>query len=334
MLIEMRGRCRMAAGAVVVLTSGCDSDPLRPEAVPPPPPDVRAYVSGSALDNLDENGHFRLTPADVEGPHAMITAEQAQEIALGVIRTWYANPNVLTFPGSESLVESAERGHGASIDWQAVRPSPRSPYFAESQLEPLPLTLSNPAIRHFGPLYAVPLYVGATPVVVVGVAAYATNIMVDEKGFIRRADNLDGGGEIDVLGIPLSLKRVTVPPSPEHAVEFAALSTGEKVVEVPVLGVPGNRVTRLAARWRVRLEEAVEFERRVDGEIVVTDEIYVGIFRSIADARLGGTSSISPPRLRMYVAAATQPTAEEIRSTAIPIRAGYAVDLHEVTAKR
>jgi hypothetical protein len=134
--------------------------------------------------------------------------------------------------------------------------------------------------------------------------------------------------------VPLTLRGTTAPPSPEIAVEFAFLSTGAKIVDVPVLGVPGNHVTPVAARWQLRLERPVEFERLVNGETVITDEIFVGVFASIADARTGG--SLSPvPRLRLFVAAAVQPDNERIDTNQTArIREGYAVDLHEVTVRR
>lgn len=169
--------------------------------------------------------------------------------------------------------------------------------------------------------------------VVVGVAAYATNIVLDEHGFVRWTENLDGGGEFRVTGVPLSLGGITVPPAPELAVRFAFTETGSKISEVPVLGVPGNRVVRTLARWRLRLAERVEFERVVDGRFIVTQDVYVGLFQSIADARVDDGATSSAPRLRMYVAAETQPTGEDVGSVPVPLRPWYAVDLHEARVR-
>lgn len=322
---------RLVVVGLVLASSGCGDGPTEPELGPAAPPDVRAYVTGAARENLDANGHFRLPSATVESPYAVISAEQAEAVALGVIRTWYANPDAQTLPGGASVVEAAERAHGAPIDWTAVEAGDRAPYFAESHLEPLPDSLGNPSIRHHGPHFLVPLYVGARPVVVVGVAAYATNIFLDERGFVRRADNLDGGGEFRVTGVPLSLDGITVPPAPEVAVEFASTETGVKVSDVPVLGVPGNRVVRTLARWRLRLAEPVEFERLIDGAPVVTEDVYVGVFSSFADHRAG--TEPAGPALRLLVAAETQPVVQEVGSVPVPLRPGYAVDLHEVRVR-
>lgn len=319
--------------ASVLVVSGCDVSPTEPEAAPVPAPNVRAYVTGAALENLDANGHFQLPAPAVESPYPIISAEAAESIALGVIRTWYANPDVLTLPGTTSPADHAESSHGAPIDWNAVRSGRRIAYFAESHLEPLPDSLGNPAIRHFGPHFLVPLYVGATPVAVVGVAAYATNVILDERGFVRRSDNLDGGGEFTVSGVPLSLNGITIPPAPEVAVEFVFMKTGVRISDVPVLGAPGNRIVRTAARWRLRLVEPVAFERLLDGHEVVTRDVYVGLFQSIADARAGGESGSSTARLRIYIAADTQPAVEELGAVQMPLRPGYAVDLHEVRVR-
>lgn len=332
-LIGARTVRRLIGGGLVLASAGCGDGPTGPEAAPAPPPDVRAYVTGAARENLDANGHFRLLPATVEGPYPIISAQDAEAIALGVIRTWYANPEATTLPGTTSLVEVAEREHGARIDWQAVRGGDHGGYFAESHLVPVPDSLGNPSIRHYGPQFLVPLYVEATPVVVVGVAAYATNIALDEYGFVGWTDNLDGGGEFTVTGIPLILDGTTVPPAPEVAVEFAFTETGVKISDVPVLGVPGNRVVRTLARWRLRLAEPVEFERVVDGRFVVTQDVYVGLFQSIADTRMDDGATSSAPHLRMYVAAETQPTEEEVGSVPVPLRPGYAVDLHEARVR-
>jgi hypothetical protein len=178
MIAMARSAWRTVWTGLLVL-SACDRGTLEPELNPAPPPDVRAYVAGAALENLDASGRFRLTPPSVEGPYPTLSAEQSEAIALGVIRTWYANPDVVVLPGTVGHAEAAERVHGASIRWEAVKTGPRRPYFAESHLEPLPASFGNAAIRHFGPHFLIPLYVGATPVVTVAVSAYSTNVHFD-----------------------------------------------------------------------------------------------------------------------------------------------------------
>lgn len=326
--VMIRGGGLLILGALCL--GACGSEILTPEPTVPPPPDARPYVEGQALTSLDEAGHFRLPPPRVDGPYATIPPEWAGEIALGVIRSWYANPNVVTIAGATSLAGAAEQQHGSKIDWDRVRAGPRTPFFAESSLEPVPESFGNPTIRHFGPQFLVPLYVDAKPVVVVGVSAYATNIDLDAQGFVHRLDNLDGGGEFRVSGIPSSLGDVAVPPAPELAVAFAAQETGLKITEIPVLGVPGNRVVRTQARWRLRLSAPVALERLADGRVVETDEVYVGLFPSIADARLDPPWISEGVALRMFVASSDQPATLVLPDGELPIRAGYAVDLHEV----
>lgn len=310
--------------------SGCDESPTELEEWPEPPPDVTPYVTGAALEGLDEHGHFKLTGPPAETTYPIIGSAQAREIAMGVIRTWYANPDVITLGNLESLAESAEMQHGGPIDWSVLRPAAREPYFAESHLEPLPPEAGLPTIRHYGPRFLVPLDEGSEPVVTVSVSAYATNTSIDDQGFVRRAGD-PTGGEFRVSGISTWLAGASLPPSPETAVEFAATRTGAKVVEVPRLGRPGNFVSSVASRWRLLLDRDVAFERVVDGQTVITREIYVGAWPSITDARLGLENPGAA--LRLLVAADEQPEIQELPPVKGVIRSGYAVDLHEVEVR-
>jgi hypothetical protein len=318
--------------AIGLIGPGCSDITAPADAVgPAPPPNVRAYVAGAALNNLNEDGHFRLSAPVIPGPYAAITAAEAEAIANAVIRTWYANPGVVTIPGGSSLAESAEKQHGGRIDWSAVKPTPRDPYFAESHLDPVPHDLGNPTVRWFGPWYLVPMYEGSTPVATVTVAAYATNLEIDSRGFVHRAAP-DGGSEFRVLGIPLAGGGLSMPFTPEAAVEFAFNVTGIKTIEVPVLGVLGNRIASAYARWQIVLERPVTLERLLDHERVVTDTVYVGMFPSSLDGRRGLATDWDPPRARLFVAAESQPATEDILGTQVQLRPGYVVDLHEVRA--
>lgn len=71
-MIGARTVRRLIGSGLVLASSGCGDGPTGPEAAPPP--DVRAYVTGAARENLDANGHFRLPPAMVEGPYPIISA--------------------------------------------------------------------------------------------------------------------------------------------------------------------------------------------------------------------------------------------------------------------
>lgn len=325
---------RIGAGIplAILVAAGCADSPVEPTLGALPPPDARPYVAGAALASLDTNGHFRIPAPSVEGGHPMITAAEAKAIAEALIRAAFANPNVYTPPSFRSLTESVEEEHGAPVDWPSVRAGPREPYFAESHLEPLSDTLGSWLIRHYGPHFLVPMYEDATPVAVVGVAAYATNLFVNDRGRLETTTPLGGGGEFRVSGIPLALGGLTSPPSPEAAVKFAFERTGARTVDVPVLGTPGNRIVRTAARWRLRLERPVELEL-VDGRTVTSDEVYVAGIRLAAIGR-GSWDGPRPARLRLLVAAAEQPDVQTDGPARFTIRDGYAVDLHEVRTDR
>lgn len=322
---------RLLPFCCLVAFASCEDDPLWPVEVAVFYPDVRAYVTGVAGENLDDLGHFRIPEPSVEGPHPIITEKVASELALGVIRTWYANPSVRTLPGSVSLVQSAEDVHGGPIEWDALTAGPRRPYFAQSHLLPLSPGFGESAIRHFGPRFLVPLYEGSRPVVVVSVAAYATDAFIDHRGYVRN-DSQDGGGEFHVSGIPADLNGITLPPSPEVVTVFAARQTGALVAEMPILGRPGNFVSSTGARWLVTLDRAVTFERLMDGELVSSREVYVGVWPSITDAQLGFLESDA--RLRLFVAASEQPATQMVGDNNAPLRPGYAVNLHAVRVRR
>lgn len=67
-MIGVDGIRPFVIAASVLALSGCDVSPTEPEAAPAPSPNVRAYVTGAALENLDANGHFRLPAPVVETP--------------------------------------------------------------------------------------------------------------------------------------------------------------------------------------------------------------------------------------------------------------------------
>jgi hypothetical protein len=287
-------------------------------------------VAGEALQALDTEGHFVLPSPSVDGPYAILSRAEAARIAEGVLRTWITNPDVITPSGLGNLKEGIEEGHGGPIAWEEVRASSRDPYFAESHLDPLPASLGAPTVRHFGPQYLAPFYVGPEPVLVVAVSAYATNVFLNADGFVERTDPLDGGGEFWTSGIPITLEGVSTPPSPEVAVEFAYQQTGVRVVEVPVLGALGHRIAPPAARWRVRLAKPVRVKRLMDGQEVTTDVLFVGTTQGTADARMvpGGVSEGFG--LRLLVAAAEQPETQPLGDADLPVQEGYALELHEV----
>jgi len=305
---------------------GCADALLEPTFQPLAPPDARPFVEGAALSALDAEGHFSLPPGRSDGTRPIVGEEQAAVIAAGVLRTFFSNRD------ARGLGQAAERQHGGPIEWARAKPGPRLPYFAESHLEPLPDSFREPAARHFGPQYMVPIFVDETPVAVVVVAAHATNLFFDESGLLQQSNSSEGGGEFRISGIPWSLEGLTMPLSPEDAVRFAFGETGQPTVQVPVLGVPGNNISPAGARWEIELAAPVSFERVVDGASVTASRVFVGTWCSAADVILGG-----PPgcilRMRLFVAADQQPTQQDIGEGLVPLRPGFAVDVHEVRVR-
>jgi len=320
-----KGRCGVALGVVTALA--CGDTPTAPTVRPPEPPNVSSFVLGAALSNLDSSGHFRLETPDIETPYALIGTTEAEAISLGVIATWFANPEVQVIPGTIGGVEAIEEQHGGPIRWGALEVARRGSYFAESHIGPVPSAAGPSAIRTYGPQFVMPLFDNGKPVVAVSVSAYATNVFVNSAGFVETKDPaLEGGGEFQVTGIPLSLSDVGMPVSPELATQFAFEQTGARVIEVPRLGLPGHRVLNAAARWRIVLEHAVDLERLADGAPVRTDVVYVGVLPIGMDRMLDPAWTAPPFGLRLFVAAEVQPDFVEVANQTVPVRAGYDLD--------
>lgn len=328
-MLKMVTTRRWLPVAVTSAVCGC-SDPVAPVFSPDPPPDVTPYVGGNALAALDADGHFRLDRQLPPTPHPSIDASAARDIAQGVIRSWYTNPNATTLPGLGGLVESAEGQRGAPIDWPSIRPAERLPFLAESHLLPLPDSAGNPAIRTYGPHYLVPFEQRGEWVLVVSVSAHSTNVFLSDDGFIRRRDNLDGGGEFGVTGISILFNGLQIPPAPERAVQFAFQRTGVPVIEVPRLGTPGNYWEANGARWQLQLERPVQFERLADGAPVTTSVIYVAAFSFGFDRLLSENWTPGPVGLRLMVPAPDQPATQRVGEVEASIRPGYHVKLFEV----
>jgi hypothetical protein len=321
---------------LIVLCAVSCSDVVGPSD-PFPLPDVRAYVVGNALANLDANGHFRLPVATAPGDQPIIDLDTAAELTLGFIRTWVTNPNVITI-GDVSAKERAERLHGMPIEWDRVALATRIGYYAESHLPVLPDSVPGYVRRHFGPHYFVPIWVDGRHVATVGIAAYATEIWVDSTGRVHKP-RFGSGEEFSLHGVPHD-QPSGLPASPEWAVRFASDETGARVREVPVLTQPGHNMHPVYGGWQLRLDREVDFIRLVDGIRVRTSSVVVRSHHSIIEDVSRGWY------LRLFVAADSQPEHDVVRyfvpgdtehvlhELEVDIRNEIPVNLHEVRAAK
>jgi len=329
----------LVAGGLASLS--CEN-PVGPDASFPEVPNVREYVVGAALENLDGQGHFQLPAPEWPGSAGLLLSDEAGQFALAYIRSYIADPGpVPPLPGAISQKQVIENWHGKPVDWERVSLGPRLAFFAESHLEPVSGSLPNALKNYLGPHFLVPLFVDGTQVAVVSIAAHATGLWLTSDGQVRKPSGGLNGNEFGTGGVPYSWP-YGFPICPEEAVRFAAEKTGAMVTEVPVLVTPGNKITPVWARWIIQLDRDVLFERAIDGAQVQASTVQI----SSDPISLESVSRHSFEALQFFIAAEEQPTEERRRLSGkigevmgqseflAPIRPGIPVKLHLVSPVR
>ncbi len=238
-------------------------------------PDVRVHVVGSALANLDAEGHFQLRTPAWPGEAPIITPEKAAGFSLGFLRTYILGGEEVEVPGWVSAKEAIEAQHGKPIRWEDVALGPREVFFSESHLEPVPDTLPIFLKNHLGPFYHVPLFVRSEQVATISIAAHATGLFLDANGRVHRPTDETAGGEFHWHGVPKAWS-IGDPPSPESVVESVATATGARVSEVPYLLTARREFSRSYSVWAIRLEREVPFRREKDGSVEMASTVYMG----------------------------------------------------------
>jgi hypothetical protein len=160
-----------------------------------------------------------------------------------IARAWVRN----FFPHIKSHLETQ---HGGSINQDALRDCTRV-YYAETPFQTVQDVSDGGATRRtFGPWWLVPLCVGDEPAVLLGVAAYATDIQVQNGDIVLPKT---AGGEFVWRGIPLGGQW---PLPPEAAANAMARLTASKVSTVPHLLLPYFREGGPgAARWEIGIAQ-------------------------------------------------------------------------------
>ena len=186
-----------------------------------------SIVTGTAAQNLDVSGHFRLQGPPSGGP-AQLNRSQAEALATLWPRqfgTW--------------IVRRLEREHGGNLDLRSLTVCGRT-FYAESPLEPMDVSVAaDPggavAQRVYGPWWLVTMCgSGAVPQLSLAVSAYATDLTI-EKGVIRGP--AIGGEWFSPEGIPVGQGEDFL-EAPERAALHVAVSTGRRVLHVPRLITP------------------------------------------------------------------------------------------------
>lgn len=252
----------LAAGcAAVALLAGCDQ-PDMPVAGPAAvPPRLSQYVTGHAAAGINAEGLFSLGQPAATGDHPVITPERAGELALAYVRSF-----------GPSLKSVWEEERGAPIDLATLRVGSRVLY-AGTPYGSFPAGYHPAFQRGFGPYYLVPLTSGAEPVLLISVAAYATQTTVDRRGFVQRP--VQRGNEFVSRGLPVDTARFRL-VSPEEAVAFVARSTGARIARTPELVRVGMPYAPASAVWKLTLDREVGVRVGQNRAPARVREVYVG----------------------------------------------------------
>jgi hypothetical protein len=216
---------------------------------------------GEAAASLGPDGTFAYAGPIHDRGEPMISPERAGELALGYVRAY-----------GQFFHRSWEKEAGRSIHLPSLRVHPRV-YFAEAPYGRFPEGPYHPGYRKgFGPSYVVTLMNGWSPVLLIGVSAYNTDVTLDERGLVHTPQN--GGNEFISLGVPTDTTRYT-PLTPEHAVARVAHRTGARVSSPPVLLQMSAFHHPALAVWRLSLDRPVP-ARTVEGAAhKVVRELYL-----------------------------------------------------------
>jgi hypothetical protein len=246
--------------------------------------DVRSYVTGAAASSLDGEGLFTIPAAISPSTIPIITAQTARELA---------SSYVLSFGADLKRYWDQERGR--PIDISQLQPDSRV-FFAATSYALFPEGYHPAFRRTLGPYYLVRMGTGTRPELLVAVAAYNTELGVNDRGKliippISGMEFVSGGIPVDT-----TRRRLASLLTPEEAVIRVSQITGARVSEVPELRQLGFPLGPMFPAWKLTLERSVRV-RAVSGSFTTeVATLYVG--------REQGRELLIP--------AAEQPSSEEV----------------------
>lgn len=275
-------------------------------------PDVTQWVTGEALQTLDPDGHFALSPVEIPADRPVIDARRASELAVAYIQTVVGNAELI------AQLQSERRGEPAYLD--TAQPSSRVEV-AVSPYETTPAEYGDATLRSRGSFYVVRFLAKEDPVVSVGVAAHATDVTIVDGNIRLPAQS---GNEFVIGGDPAG-GGFEIPISPEQATRIAAEATGAKIDQQPVLRRPEWLFSLFYSRWLLHLDRSVRFRNVRTGAVVEASSVYVG---PALDGTPIGMSSLLLPQ-------DTQPLTQNVSSDIhLRVRPGYPVWFDRVSVVR
>jgi len=233
---SMHGR---AAAVLLAFLIACDRDPA--PSSPTSTPLAASYVVGAAAAALQPDGQFVQDNPESPDGTPMISEKRAGQLALAYVRAF-----------GRSFHETWERERGGAIDLTTL--SPGRIYFAHSPYGAFPAGFHPAMRRTYGPYFLVPLQSNGTPVIMMAVSAYNTDVGIDKDGLIV-LPKLSGMGFLH-SGIPTT-SSLYAPLSPEDAVKHAFEVGHARISEPPRLMLLGHTKTPLLAAWQVTLDRDI-----------------------------------------------------------------------------
>ncbi|HEY7767323.1 hypothetical protein [Longimicrobium sp.] len=262
--------------ACSLLLGACDGPDI---SGPDDPVDVRPFVTGAAAEALTADGLFALAPPAPPSTRPIISPERARLLASAYVASF-----------GDALKPYWEKDRGGAIDLTGLRADPRV-FYASTPYEPFPDGYHSAYGRGFGPYYLVRMMSGRSAVLLVAVAAYATEVEIDAEGKVHRP--VQRGNEFVSHGVSANATSPNLAslPAPEEAVAGVGRLTGALVSEVPELVRVGLPLGPFQSLWKITLDRSVRV-RANSGRTVEVRHLYVG----------------SEPARRLMIPSSEQPT--------------------------
>lgn len=304
---------RTALLAVLLLVGGACDRAAPPTSSGVRPPDVSQYVTGEAAAALSANGLFRDAGPSPERARDMISRDAAREQALAYVRTF-----------GQFFHRSWEKQAGRSIHLPSLHADARVD-FVDTPYGRFPEGPFHPAFRKiFGPAYLVTLTDGRSPVLLVGVSAFNTDVTIDERG--RVIQPAVGGNDFTSFAIA-SDTNAYLHLTPERAVERVGRTTGARVTRAPERVMMSAFDHVAISVWRLPLDREVRVRARAGGEEKTARELYLnglGQYLVPAERQPQGHTEHFP------VGPPWDPGNRRVQQATVPLRPGHGTEWVQV----
>lgn len=261
---QMKSYRRAPYIVLVATLAACGDSPVEPGLLLQTPwPDVRDWVSGSALASLDGAGHFVFPAPEPGDGDVLLTPTEARAAAVAYVDTYVRNDRV-----EGNLAARAEEEHGGRIDWDRLEPLANAPFYGiPTQLTPE--DMGADIANYFGPQYFMLYEVDGVISFVQSIAARATYLDVRGDGMLTGLH----ANEFTTDGVPRTGTYPT-PMTAEHAVMAIASRAPVTVTEVPRYILPPSLRVPSLGHWMLVLDRGVT-ARLEEGGLIEADTLYV-----------------------------------------------------------